>query len=453
MLTTRVFRRCATTLAAGSWLLLGGCSITDDLLEANNPAQIREDQLADETLVSVLVSSVPGSLSTMYTGYIIRSSVFTDEMLYGINDEQSARLNQRIVRFDEGNAATAFSTTSRYRFLSDSITSRLRGLLPRLSPPVDPASDRRLALVLAHSGYSLTLMGEQMCEATINVGDKLYTPKELGELAIPRFEEAIAVATAVGASATDVLNLARTGLARAALLAQNKARAVSAAAQVPANFVWWVEYKDQIQNMGLVGNVTGANHNLGVGIKFLNGPYPQLNIVATQTDPRIQHFPSWRLGHNQLTRLYTPYQPLRYSGYNGQTQATGGKPILFTNDTDIQLASGVEAWHHYYEAAGPDATGPGGTTLEFVNTRRAFGNQAPVTLSGAELMAELREQRGKDLFLGGFRLGDLRRWKDTGIGDFFPTGIHPNAQWGPYGDATCFPLPDDEYEGNKNIRR
>ena len=141
----------------------------------------------------------------------------------------------------------------------------------------------------------------------------------------------------------------------------------------------------------------------------------------------------------------------------GAAYAADGNPssasAQYENDTDVKLASGLEAYHHYYEAAGPDATGPEGTTLEFVNSRRAFGNQPPVNLGGAELMAELREQRGKDMFLGGFRLGDLRRWKETGVGDFFPTGPHPNATWGQYGDATCYPLPDDEYEGNPNIRR
>jgi hypothetical protein len=453
MMTIHAFRRRTVLLAACVSLTLFGCNTVDDLLEANNPAQIREDQLDDETLVGVLVNSVIGSLSSMYTGFIIRQSVLTDEMLYGINDEQSARLNQRIVRFDEGTAATAFSAVSRLRFLADSVTGRLRNLLPQLSPPADPGKDRRVALALAYAGYGYLLTAESECEATINVGSQIYTPKEVAELAIARFEEAVTNATAAGSSATDVLNLARTGLARAALLAGNNTKAMAAAANVPADFAWWVEYKDQIQNNGLVGNVTGANHNLGVGISFLNGTYPDQNLVATQTDPRIQHMPNWRLGHNQLTRLYTPYQSLPYSGYNGQTIATGGKPILYANDTDVKLASGVEAWHHYYEAAGPTGTGPGGTTLAFVNSRRAFGNQTAVTLSGADLMTELRNQRGKDLFLGGFRLADLRRWQANGVADLFPTGIHPNTQWGPYGDATCYPIPDDEYEGNPNIRR
>jgi hypothetical protein len=348
--------------------------------------------------------------------------MFTDEQVTGINWEQTARLNLRVIRFDEGDADGMFSAASRYRFIADSVSGRLRQLLE------SPQNDRNLALVLAHAGYSYVLMAEVMCEATINVGDKIYSPAELAQLGVPRFEEAITVATAAGASANDVKNLAQVGLARAALLAGDKAKVMSAAANVP----------------------------LGVHPRFLNGTFGEQNLVATQTDPRIQHTTKWSTGHNALTKLYKPYQSLPYSGYNGQTIASGGQPILYEQGTDIKLASGVEAMHHLYEAAGPSGTGPRGSTLDWVNERRAFGNEAPVNLSGDALMSELREQRERDLFLGGFRLGDLRRYLAQGINDpnhAFPTGNHPNPEWGPYGNATCYPLPDDEYEGNPNIRR
>jgi len=88
--------------------------------------------------------------------------------------------------------------------------------------------------------------------------------------------------------------------------------------------------------------------------------------------------------------------------------------------------------------------------LAFVNERRAVGNQDPVDLSGDALKMELRDQRGRDLYLAGYRLGDLRRWLRNGD-DMFPTGQHPNEQWGQYGTATCFPLPLEEYEGNPNL--
>ena len=96
--------------------------------------------------------------------------------------------------------------------------------------------------------------------------------------------------------------------------------------------------------------------------------------------------------------------------------------------------------------------------LTFVNARRAVGNQPPVTLSGQDLITELRNQRGRDFYMGGLRLADLRRWTrfDPGNGPFaggsyFPTGMHPNENFGAYGDWTCFPIPQSEYEGNKNL--
>ena len=441
----------ALLLAAGASLAAAGCSTVDDLLEANNPAQIREDQLDDATLVKVLVNSVVGQLASLYSDpFIWRGSMFTDEQVTGINWEQTARLNLRVIRFDEGDADGMFSAASRYRFIADSVSGRLRQLLD------SPQSDRNLALVLAHAGYSYVLMAEVMCEATINVGDKIYSPAELAQLGVPRFEEAITVATAAGTSANDIKNLAQVGLARAALLAGDKAKVMSAAANVPLDFSYWVEYKEEINSNVMQARVTGGNHALGVHPRFLNGTFGEQNLVATQTDPRIQHTTKWSTGHNALTKLYKPYQSLPYSGYNGQTIASGGQPILYEQGTDIKLASGVEAMHHLYEAAGPSGTGPRGSTLDWVNERRAFGNQAPVNLSGDALMSELREQREHDLFLGGFRLGDLRRYLAQGINDpdhAFPTGNHPNPEWGPYGNATCYPLPDDEYEGNPNIRR
>ena len=76
------------------------------------------------------------------------------------------------------------------------------------------------------------------------------------------------------------------------------------------------------------------------------------------------------------------------------------------------------------------------------------------------MKTELRNQRARDLFMGGFRLPDLRRWTrfDPGNGPFaagsyFPTGTHPNPTWGQYGAWTCFPIPLQEYEGNPNLPR
>ena len=441
-------RRTPWALAALAMIIpLGSCDSLDTLLRADNPAAIAEAELDEPALVEVLVNSVIGSLSNMYDDWFIwRGSMLTDEQVSGINWEATARVNERKLRFDQETAP--FGNLSRYRFLADSISGRFRTLL------TNPQSDARMALVLAHAGYSYNFLGEFMCEATINVGSELYSPMDLFALAIPRFQEAIQVATAAGDA--DVLNLARTGLARAALNAGQMDVVMTAAQNVPLDFDWWVEYTQGIVSNAMQSRVTGANHSLGVHPRFVNGEWLQQDLVATQTDPRIQHFARHRTGHNGLSPLYTPYASLPYSSYTGRTLAEGGPaPTLFGQSDNIKLASGLEAMHHYYAAAGPNGSGPRGTTLEFVNERRAYGNQDPVTLSGEALMSELREQRARDTYLGGFRLGDLRRYARQGINDpqhVFPSDPHPVPGWS-YGDATCFPLPLPEYVGNPNIGR
>ena len=448
------FRRAfAFALALG--IGLSACDQVDELLEANNPANINEDQLDDETLINVLTNSVVGRLAAEYDSDIIWvGSLPTDDQVSGINWPATQELGRRILPYDATDANGMFRALSRNRFMADSVGSRLTTLLPRVG--ADPNKDRRMALVLAYQGYAYTLMAEYLCEATINVSSKVYTPTELANIAIERFEKAITVANAVGASAADVKNLANVGLARAATAANNKAKVMAAAAQVPANFVWWVEYKDQVNSNAMNGNVSGGNHNLGVHPNLLKnwGTYGQPIPIANQTDPRVQFNPTPRVGHDARTILYTPLQPLSYSGHTGTLQtASSNRPIGFQLDTDIRLGSYLDAMHNYYEAAGATGTGPEGTTLDFVNKRRAVGRQPAVTLTGAALMAELREQRYRDLFLGGFRIGDLRRWKAQGVGDFFPKGTHPNAVLGEYGTAECFPLPLAEYIGNPNIKK
>jgi hypothetical protein len=66
-------------------------------------------------------------------------------------------------------------------------------------------------------------------------------------------------------------------------------------------------------------------------------------------------------------------------------------------------------------------------------------------------MAALREEKRRDFFLGARRLGDLRRYKAQGIGDFFPTGMHPTPGWGLYGTATCYIITQDEVNSNPNV--
>lgn len=428
---------------------VGACSTIDGILDVNNPEELDEGLLNDSTLVGVLLNGVIGDFQDMYSDpFIWRGSMFTDEQVTGINWEQTARLNQRIIQFDEGDADLMFSALSRARQQADTLIGRLQGGLSS-----SPTDDPRLATAFAYAGYSYIVLGDAMCEATVNVGAEIYEPLELYQFAVDRFLEGLPIAAAAGE--TELVDLMNVGLSRAYLNLGQSAEAMAAAALVPTAFVKWVEYSetdDRTYNI-LEARVTGANHALGVHPTFVaGGPsnFGTQDLDAMLTDPRVQHEPSWQTGHNALTQLYRPKSGLMFSNYNGETFAAGGDPAVYLRGTDIAMASYVEAMHNYYEAAGPSGTGPLGTTLDFVNARRAVGNEGAVSLTGDALMDELRFQRGKDLFMAGYRLGDLRRWLRQGD-DLFPSGAHVNDQWGDYGTATCFPLPKEEFEGNPNI--
>jgi hypothetical protein len=446
-------RKGAGLLALGLGLaFLGGCEAVDELLVVSNPAELHEGALSDAALVPILVNSVEGAMVDALDYYQIWiGSMFTDQQITGVNWEQTARLNQRIVRFDEGDADDMFSNLHDLRAMADSVAGRFKGGMLE-----NAGSDRRTAYAQAYAGYGYLMIADNMCESTFNVGEIIYQPMEIYAMARERLEDALSIAGSAGD--IDIQNLARVGLARVHLNLGNYSQVVSYAQQVDTGFEWWIQYAGD-DNQDAPGNnmfinISGSNHRIGVHPHFLaGGPdnFLENDLEPFLTDPRVQHWPYWRTGHNALSPLYTPYQGLRYSGYNGATIASGGEPAEFSRGDDILLADDLEARHHMMEAIdalGSDAQG----VLAFVNERRAVGNQDLVALSGSALTMELRDQRGRDLFLGGYRLGDLRRWLRNGT-DMFPSGAHPTEEWGDYGSATCFPIPVEEYEGNPNINK
>jgi hypothetical protein len=347
-----------------------------------------------------------------------------------------------------------------------------------------------LATALVFAGYSATVLAENACQAVISPdpdhpSGTVLSQTETFQAALPYLTEALSVGLAAGR--TDLANLARTGLARAYIGMGDWANAATYAAQVPPTFKFWIDYvnviggRNPLSGISRGGNFTHGIHPMFMGVHpSFNGTgfaFRDDNIIAPQTDPRIQHDPTDRTGHNGLTPLYKLRAGLRYSAYTGRTFApasaacpsctgvaandTNNLVYIARFDTDILLADYVEAQHQYYEALAMQSIGSNEAAINaFVNARRAVGNQPAVTLSGQSLITELHNQRARDLFMGGFRLPDLRRWTifspgngPFAAGSYFPTGAHPNPSWGVYGPWTCFPIPLQEYEGNPNLPR
>lgn len=415
-----------TLCAAAGILLLGACN---NLLDVSDPGSIQAGQLEDPALEQLTVNGVMGEFQYAYGYYALWSGVLADEVF---TDHTNVSVREfSLHNFNDLNDITtgAYENIHRARQSADDASARLKTMLG-----ANASSSLNMARVMAYGGYAYVLLAEGFCGSPVNLSAEL-TPDELFTRAIARFDTAVTIANAskAGASAaniaaaTDIINMANVGAARAALKKGDLAKAKTYASLVPANYEKLVYYSSNSvrENNQLNRPARTADPFLGVAPAFFG-----LN------DPRVPAYPTARLGLNS-NPLYPPQRPFMYVGWS----PTSVQTIDIT--TNIKFATGLEAQYDIAEADGATAA-----TLAFVNARRAVGNQAPVNLSGAELMAELRNQRARDFYLTGQRLGDLRRYLKGGI-DLYPKGKYPVfADF--YGDDKCFEVPLSEKAGNPN---
>jgi len=281
-----------------------------------------------------------------------------------------------------------------------------------------------LARAALFSGYVVLMIAESFCQGTINGGPALTTAQLL-DSALVRFSDAVTNAAAGGSTgeAVAIAGAAHVGRARAYLQAGQKAQAATEAGLVPAGFVYAIEYADDLANRVRLGNrlweYTLLRGSIAVAPAFqrLNDP----RVVALAPSPE---FPS----QDGLTDFWTQG---KYRGF----------------DTPIRLASKIEADYIAAEASGASAM------LGLIASRRA-ANGLPAyagPTDAASVLTELMEQRGREFYLEGKRVGDYRR-NSTAV-------LHVPPARSPYhkpgydiiGDQTCYPLPAVETQNNPNF--
>lgn len=404
--------------ALGLAAALGGCA--SDLLQVENPQVIGEDFLDQTTSVPALVATTVSDFQRAYTDLAYAGAILSDEAVTGHNFFQWQEFDLRIV--DEQNSIldNVYEPIQIARGTGDKIVDRLRTLVPNASNNAD------FAKALTYVGYDYVMLGEYFCSAPLDGKSAAVGSDEILKVGIQRFDEAIRVAQAAGDKQTE--NLARVGAARAALNRGDKAAAIAYATPVPAGFVAYVHHASDkgYQTNPFYGATTGTNHNLGVDAAFRN-----------LDDPRVRHYAKARRGHNGTTDLFTPYAPSSFAGW--KAEKAGG----FTRDMDVRFASGLEAQYIVAEATGPTTA-----TIDFVESRRSIAPAGTAPTTAENFYENLRDQRRRDFFLAGHRLGDLRRYKKLYEVDQFPTGAHPNPAYGSYGTAECYVPHMDERIGN-----
>ncbi len=392
----------------------------DSFFDVINPDVINAesvDPVADGTIFSR--SAFQTFADAFSGGYIVYTAWFTNELWVGDTFPTRNEYGRRFI--DDRNTSTngdIWSPLQQGIAQSEQVMELLEGA---------PGTELNIARAALTSAYALTLQAEAFCEGTMvqpgGVPGPRMTPAQLLEAALIRFDKAIAKGGATtGAEATSIVTAARVGKGRALLNLGRDAEAAAAVNGVATSFSFEIPYVDDASQRGRLGN--GVFYYSYGGLRESLVVPPEYRAM---NDPRIEFNDAGKYSQDGETWLWNQR---KYKAWN----------------SPIRLASGLEA--RYIEA---EANISG--ALAFINARRAVGGQAALTTSTpAELLAALMEQKSRDFWIEGMRMGDWRR-----NGDAVPNILQPGDNYykpdlGDVKNQTCMPLPYAEYNANENMR-
>jgi hypothetical protein len=422
-------------MAAGS---LAACTDITSLAQ-ENPGALSGATLYVPGNAPLIVNGAISDFECAYARYVVGSGLFADELSVAIsntaNFDYDARRLLTNSTYGTNNCGATPSTTQQpgiYTPLSTvrATTDTAAANLELWTDAQVTNRSKLLAQSYAYAGYSLVLLGEGMCSAAINLGPELQ-PAQLFAEAKSRFDKAIPAATTANDATT--LNLARVGRARALLDlggTANLAAAAADAALVPATFV--VNTSPDAINArrqnALFINISQSSFST-IDTSFRNILIPG---GATQ-DPRVAVTDLARNGTAGGSRLFLPAK-------------------ASTNASPMRVASYAEAQLIVAENAA--STGDLTAAVAAINNARARTTGLPqyALLPGAtaaEVKNQIIEERRRELFVEGHRLGDIRRY---GL-PFLPAAGATYQYGGVYGAQTCFPLPDVERINNPTIAK
>ena len=315
-----------------------------------------------------------------------------------------------------------YTPLSTARGSADTVLAKLQGWTDA-QMPTGVNRTKLIGQAAAYAGYSLVLLGEGMCSAAINVGPEL-TPAQIFAEAKLRFDLAITSATTAADQTT--LNFATLGRARTLLDLGQAAAAAADAAKIPTGFVV-TSSADAINPRRLNQVFYSINQS---AFSTVDASFRGLTINGAP-DPRVA------VTNTGLTGTVATAQIWTVDKYSALATAM---PIARWAEAQFIIADA--------KLAANDIPG----AVAAINAVRASRTGVPAYdatgQTAAQVLAQLVEDRRRELFLEGHRLGDLRRYNlpiQPAAGTTYP------ASSGTYGAQACFPLPDVERINNPNI--
>jgi hypothetical protein len=416
--------RCATFAFA-----LVGVSACNSLLDVENPGSVPAESLSDPALAPALAAAAMQTLQCgviqysatagMLSGEYLNANGFVDNHPWewrGVVEIKGAPGN---CNYGRGTTAMGFYTPlQQARFQLDDAFNRL----DKFTDAEVPNRALLMAQMRAYAGYAILLLGEGMCEMTMDNGPKM-TREQVWAAAEERFTDAITRATAVNDAS--ILNMARVGRARARLNLKKLTEAAADANAVPTGFVRNAEFTEggAAQRENRIYNLTIRNDYLSVSV-----PYRNLTVNGVSgnvPDPRVKVRDAAKRANDGITPLF-------------QQQ----KFIAQTGGTPHPIASWNEAQLIYAEAVGGQQ---GFDAINRVRTANGVPTLTGPAPTGQAFIDLVLEERRRQLFSEGQRYGDMLRYNLP-----FTKGL--TLKGNTYSDLTCVPLPDVETRNNPNFK-
>jgi len=428
-------RRRLIVLAAVAVPMMAGLACRDiTSLQQSNPGTLSAASAYVPANAQLLVSGSISDFECAFSRYVVGTGLFTDELSDAIASTGNFDFDRRSFTSSgpygtqtctSANQQPAIYTTlATARGSNDTVLAKLHEWTDA-QMPAGVSRTKLIAQAAAYAGYSLTLLGEGMCSASINVGPEL-TPAQLFAEAKIRFDTAVAAATT--ASDATTLNFATLGRARTLLDLGQPAAALADAQKIPVGFV-----------VNMSTDAVNVRRENWVFASINNGNWSTIDpsfrglTVNGAPDPRVAVTNTNKAGTTQGTAIWTAdkYPALstvmpiaRYA----EAQLIIADAKLAANDVPGAVAAINAARATHPGLPAYDATGQ----------------------TAAQVLTQLVEERRRELFLEGHRLGDLRRYK---LPILPAAGTPYTLASGVYDQQSCFPLPDVERINNPNINK
>jgi len=403
-------------------------------LQQSNPGSLSASSTYVPANAQLLLNGAIGDFECTFSRYVVGVGLFADELSDAIASTANFDFDRRTFTSSgpygsqtctSANQQPAIYTTlSTARGSADTLLAKLHDWTDAQMPP-GVSRTKLIGQAAAYAGYSLTLLGEAMCSAAINVGPEL-TPAQLFAEAKTRFDSAVTAATAANDATT--LSFATLGRARTLLDLGQPAAAGVDAAKIPAGFI-----------VNMSTDAVNVRRENWVFVSINNGNWSTIDpsfrglTISGAPDPRVAVTNTNKAGTTQGTVIWTAdkYPALatvmpiaRYA----EAQLIIADAKLAANDVPGAVAAINAARATHPGLSSYDATGQ----------------------TAAQVLTQLVEERRRELFLEGHRLGDLRRYK---LPILPAAGTPYTLASGVYDQQSCFPLPDVERINNPNINK